>query len=290
MGSWGKVIGGDFINATVSTNRKGELALSPLGFKRTPNLTPEAISSWEEVFPERKGGALNAISKVGQAVSLAALRGPAGKAASAAVGSTAELVAGSNHTIRVDWVDGKRSLIELPEKQFQHFSILLKDLQVQSVASELVSEAEEQETPGVIAQLTRLAGVVRPNQPDTAEQIARLAQLRDQGVLTDAEFAAKKAELLGLISQPLGPAISSDSLQPKTAQAPPPLPTVARLESQMSSPTPPPIPKLVASPPPPSAPASWAPDPLGRFELRYWDGHVWTQHVTTAGCQHLDPI
>lgn len=32
--------------------------------------------------------------------------------------------------------------------------------------------------------------------PDLADQLAKLAALRDQGVLTDAEFAAKKAELL----------------------------------------------------------------------------------------------
>ena len=32
----------------------------------------------------------------------------------------------------------------------------------------------------------------------SADEIAKLAQLKDQGVLTDAEFAAQKAKLLGV--------------------------------------------------------------------------------------------
>jgi Short C-terminal domain len=33
--------------------------------------------------------------------------------------------------------------------------------------------------------------------PDRIEQLRQLAELRDQGVLTDQEFAAEKAKLLG---------------------------------------------------------------------------------------------
>lgn len=33
---------------------------------------------------------------------------------------------------------------------------------------------------------------------DAVEQIKKLAELRDQGILTDAEFNAKKKQLLGL--------------------------------------------------------------------------------------------
>lgn len=41
----------------------------------------------------------------------------------------------------------------------------------------------------------------------------------------------------------------------------------------------------------PTTPANWYPDPLGRHELRYWDGARWTEHVSTAGeagIDHLD--
>ncbi len=37
-----------------------------------------------------------------------------------------------------------------------------------------------------------------------------------------------------------------------------------------------------------SAPANWYPDPSGRFELRYWNGEKWTEHVSTGGQQSTD--
>ncbi|MGI8794575.1 MAG: DUF2510 domain-containing protein [Acidimicrobiales bacterium] len=29
------------------------------------------------------------------------------------------------------------------------------------------------------------------------------------------------------------------------------------------------------------SPAAWHPDPTGRFQLRFWDGRTWTEHVST---------
>ena len=44
----------------------------------------------------------------------------------------------------------------------------------------------------------RVSGVhVDQAQPSIPDQIAQLAKLRDQGLVTDAEFQAKKADLLG---------------------------------------------------------------------------------------------
>lgn len=39
----------------------------------------------------------------------------------------------------------------------------------------------------------------------------------------------------------------------------------------------------------PSVPAGWYADPAKRFELRYWDGSAWTEHVSRAGQQYTDP-
>ena len=36
-----------------------------------------------------------------------------------------------------------------------------------------------------------------PAEPDPLEQVAKLAKLHEQGALTDEEFAAQKAKLLG---------------------------------------------------------------------------------------------
>ena len=41
--------------------------------------------------------------------------------------------------------------------------------------------------------------------------------------------------------------------------------------------------------PAPAVPAGWYADPAGRFELRYWDGATWTEHVSRAGAQFTDP-
>ena len=38
------------------------------------------------------------------------------------------------------------------------------------------------------------------------------------------------------------------------------------------------------------SPAGWQPDPFGRYTNRYWDGSIWTEHVTdAAGSQTTDP-
>ena len=37
-------------------------------------------------------------------------------------------------------------------------------------------------------------------------------------------------------------------------------------------------------------PASWHPDPLGRYEYRFWDGAQWSDHVATGGVEATDPI
>jgi uncharacterized protein YxjI len=40
---------------------------------------------------------------------------------------------------------------------------------------------------------------------------------------------------------------------------------------------------------PSQTPPNWYPDPLGRHELRYWDGSQWTEHVSSHGRQSVDP-
>ena len=36
--------------------------------------------------------------------------------------------------------------------------------------------------------------------------------------------------------------------------------------------------------------ADWYPDPMGRFNHRYWDGSRWTEHVSTSGRVAVDPL
>ena len=39
-----------------------------------------------------------------------------------------------------------------------------------------------------------------------------------------------------------------------------------------------------------TTPADWYPDPMGRHELRYWDGEIWTEHISSHGRQSTDPV
>lgn len=50
-----------------------------------------------------------------------------------------------------------------------------------------------------------------------------------------------------------------------------------------------PTPEPVAEPAAAAAPAGWYADPSSRFELRYWDGGTWTEHVSRGGQQFTDP-
>ena len=50
-----------------------------------------------------------------------------------------------------------------------------------------------------------------------------------------------------------------------------------------------PAPAAAAPAAAPAVPPGWYADPAGRFELRYWDGSTWTEHVSRAGQQFTDP-
>jgi hypothetical protein len=70
--------------------------------------------------------------------------------------------------------------------------------------------------------------------------------------------------------------------------------SVAELAAQVSEPEPEPaVAEPAAAEAAPAAestvPAGWYADPSGRFELRYWDGTAWTEHVSRAGQQFTDP-
>lgn len=50
-----------------------------------------------------------------------------------------------------------------------------------------------------------------------------------------------------------------------------------------------------ASQPPPPPPkgqwwAAWLADPTQRHEFRYWDGTIWTEHVSDAGLAGIDAL
>ena len=65
------------------------------------------------------------------------------------------------------------------------------------------------------------------------------------------------------------------------ATEPEPEPVVAPVAEEPAAAEPAPVESAV--------PAGWYADPSGRYELRYWDGSAWTEHVSRAGQQFTDP-
>lgn len=205
----GKVIGGHYLNAFVSPIFGSTLVVqAPFSPRK---LTSENVTEWAEVPSDSKG---NPLSAVGQAVASAAIPGRFGKAASAAVGATLDAM-GPSHIVRVNWTDGKQSLIKLPDSLFKHFAVMLSERHVpgpESLATDVVAPAPPPATVTDKA-FDLVSGLVKERWPsrnpqqsvtqvpaapqvDITEQLKKLASLRDAGILTDEEFATKKAELL----------------------------------------------------------------------------------------------
>jgi Protein of unknown function (DUF2510) len=103
-----------------------------------------------------------------------------------------------------------------------------------------------------------------------------------------AEVAAAVDEPAGWATAPEETAPADDSVAALAAQVAEPAPVVA------ADPEPAVVEPVVAEPvaavaAEPAVPAGWYADPSGRFELRYWDGAAWTEHVSRAGQQFTDP-
>jgi hypothetical protein len=204
---YGRVIGGDYKGAMVSTPVGSTLVMQAgLKFRK---LTADNVEEWDDVATDGTG---NPIAKVGIAVAGAVLPGRFGKAASAAVDATFDSM-NRSRVVRVDWTDGKRSLIKLSDDMYKHFELVLEDQRVNRAepsAAELDVAPTPTDKPTVAEQaFTMVSGLIKDRLPnpkpseetdrsatDVADLLGRLAALRDSGVLTEEEFRTKKTELL----------------------------------------------------------------------------------------------
>jgi hypothetical protein len=67
-----------------------------------------------------------------------------------------------------------------------------RDAQIAADREQAYQDQTSQEAPPAAAQVPQQATV-----DDTVEQLKGLAELKDQGILTEEEFAAQKAKVLG---------------------------------------------------------------------------------------------
>jgi putative oligomerization/nucleic acid binding protein len=194
----GRVVGGHLTGASVDSGQGGLVVPHPyIPFKRY-KLNAETVFEWEEL-PGKEG----VVGAVGRAAATAGLPGRIGKAVGAGLGAALR----PPRIVRVNWADGNQSVLELPEKLFTIFSVLLQGRQVVTDASAQSKSSELPAQLGVTEKILDLASsviqrgaqgapAVAATESDVVGQIEKLASLRDAGILTDEEFAAKKAELL----------------------------------------------------------------------------------------------
>lgn len=200
----GRVVGGHLSNGSVhlggatAFSKHGDLTIQhPSNPFKRHRINAETVQRWEEL--DTKDGVAGVI---GQAAAKAALPGLLGKSVGAGLGAAMSM----GHTVRVNWADGRESIIELPQKQYMVLSVMLADRQI-------VAESPPNPEPtaqlggrgSFLARTSTAFGKGKQPSPatdlalaqDVTEQIARLAALHAEGILTDAEFAEKKTELLG---------------------------------------------------------------------------------------------
>lgn len=210
MNSSGRVLGGAYLDAGVTTATFGSDLVVQTGIKGR-KITTDTILAWQEMPLEAKD---NAITAMGKAAAGVALPGRFGKAASAAVGAAFDSKK-PDHNVRIDWADGKQSLVKLPDALFTHLELVLSARRIPNDFEVTASSAAGADTPLTIADKTfdLVSGLVKDRFPlktpaphevevtpaapnDVAEQLHKLASLRDAGILSDEEFDTKKKELL----------------------------------------------------------------------------------------------
>ncbi|MHA3684875.1 SHOCT domain-containing protein [Leucobacter sp. HY1908] len=184
----GKVIAGHLSNGSVTAARHGLVVQSIVTRQK---VNSETVLSWEEIVPEP-----GMVGKFGASAIGNVLPGALGKSLQAAVGASAQ----TGHTVHVEWANGKSSVLELPNKLYMVLSTLLKEreLRQEPVAQ---PHSPEDESPALVERVLDKAADLfqkgRPaDDPDLVTLLSRLAELRESGVLSEKEFAAKKAELL----------------------------------------------------------------------------------------------
>lgn len=198
-----KVIAGDYVRYTVSSEFK---SISINYGLKSIRLDGNSVACYTLVTEDIRKSAMSGI-----------IRGYIGSAFLGKAGLLAGLSAKNVgiYLVAVQFKDGKNSLLELDEKLYKKLVIAListlhqKPQEVLSTPVEPVQlETKEQKKdspfhpiamPSPIENLAQVEKVNPVDKLDIINQIKRLGELRDKGILTESEFEGKKALLLAQI-------------------------------------------------------------------------------------------
>ena len=142
------------------------------------------------------------------------------------------------------------------------------------------------------------AGAEATDGVDSATDVIDVVEVTEVPA-AEAAAAGAAGEAAAAVDEPAGWAVAPDSAN-DAAPAAEEIPVVATgaaaaaAEPVAAEPSPAPAPEPAPAPAPEPAPvvttpAGWYPDPSSRYELRYWDGTQWTEHVARQGQQFTDP-
>lgn len=146
----------------------------------------------------------------------------------------------------------------------------------------------------IVAYLSRESGeldMIEETAVDVAVEETIVEEAAAEAAVEEAAAEAAVEEAAAEADEPAGWAAAPDET------AAPADDSIAGLAAQVDETEAAPV--LAAAPPAaapepapaaePAVPAGWYADPSGRYELRYWDGAAWTEHVSRAGQQFTDP-
>jgi hypothetical protein len=125
---------------------------------------------------------------------------------------------------------------------------------------------------------------------DSAAEASPAAAPAASAPVVEPAPLVEPAPVIDAVVEPAPAPVAAEPAGWAVAPEPAPMAPIAE-PAPVYNPAPAYTPAPVAAPAPaatPAVPAGWYADPAGRFELRYWDGGTWTEHVSRAGQQFTD--